>query len=162
MKSFTLAVVLEMFWVCSLANAASITLHVELGNHEYLLPPQAAWSFSSWDHSLVNSNDDIIPLTAIRLNTSNPDANLIKATLDKYREVDDVWTPNFMDSKSNTSYFPTDFLTMCSSLYPIYFGGRNRHPGPCGILRKSFRRQCSHERWENHYQRNHCPGSLLC
>ena len=103
MKSFTLAVVLEMFWVCSLANAASITLHVELGNHEYFLPPQAAWSFSSWDHSLVNSSDDIIPLTAIRLNTSNPDANLIKATLDKYQDVDDVWSPHYMVNKSNTS-----------------------------------------------------------
>lgn len=78
MKTFTLAVVLGMFGVCSLADAASISLHVELGNHEYFLPPQVAWSFSSWDHSLINSSDNLIPLTVIHLNTFNSDANLTK------------------------------------------------------------------------------------
>lgn len=125
MKSPTLAVVLGISCVCRLADAASISLHVELGNHEYFLPPQPAWSFSALDHLLVNSSDDLIPLTVICLNTSNPDASLIKATLDKYGEVDDVWTPHFMDSKPSMSYFPTDFLTMRSCLYPICFDGRN-------------------------------------
>lgn len=161
MKSPTLAVVLGISWVCSLADAASISLHVELGNHEYFLPPQPAWSFSAWDHSLLNSNDDLIPLTVICLNTSNPDASLIKSTLDKYREVDDVWTPHFMDSKPTMSYFLTDSLTMRSSLYPICFHGRDRHPGTCGILSGPFRQQCFHERWKNHCQRNNCPRSLL-
>ena len=110
MKSGLLAVLLGIPWLCRLANAASISLHVELGNHEYFLPPQAGWSFSGWNQSLVNSSDDMIPLTVIQLNTSEPDAVLIKKTLDKYQEVDDVWTPYFMDSKSNISFILTRLL----------------------------------------------------
>ena len=77
------ASVLGISWLCSLGNAATTSLHVELGNNEYFLPPQAASSFSGWDHSLMSSNDNMISLTVFRLNTSNPDASLIKATLVK-------------------------------------------------------------------------------
>lgn len=91
---------LAISWVCGLVGAASVSRHVQLGSHEYFLPPQPAWSFSEWEKSLVNSDEEFIPLTVVHLNSTNRGTESIKATLDKFRWADDVWTPAFTNGKS--------------------------------------------------------------
>lgn len=85
--------------ISRLIEAASISRHVQLGDHEYFLPPQAAWSFSGWHQSLLNSSDELIPLTVVHLNNSTPDPEHIQTTLEKYRKTDDVWTPDFTEGE---------------------------------------------------------------
>ncbi|BCR90953.1 uncharacterized protein ACHE_60839S [Aspergillus chevalieri] len=89
---------LAISWVCGLVGAASVSRHVQLGSHEYFLPPQPAWSFSEWEKSLVNSDEEFIPLTVVHLNSTNRGTESIKATLDKFRWADDVWTPAFTNA----------------------------------------------------------------
>lgn len=95
-----LVAVLAISWVCGLAGAASVSRHVQLGKYDYFLPPQPAWSFSGWEDVLVKSDEKLIPLMVVHLNSSSRSMNSIKPTLDKFRSVDDVWTPDFTERKS--------------------------------------------------------------
>lgn len=95
-----LVAVLMISWVCGLAGAASVSRHVQLGSHEYFLPPQPAWSFSGWKAGLVDSEEELIPLTVVHLNSTSQGAESIKATLDQFRWADDVWTPAFTNGRS--------------------------------------------------------------
>lgn len=92
-------VFLAISLIFGFVEAASVSRHVQLGNHEYFLPPQAAWSFSGWRQGLLNSSDELVPLTVVHLNNSTPDPEHIQTTLKKYQETDDVWTPEFTEGE---------------------------------------------------------------
>jgi len=116
-----LVAVLAISWVCGLAGADSVSRHVQLGSYEYFLPPQAAWSFSGWKQSLVSSDEELLPLTVVHLNSTSQGTESIKATLDKFRWTDDVWTPAFTHGKSMlTACAPSPIADIDIALYVQY------------------------------------------
>lgn len=116
-----LVVALAVSWVCGLAGAASVSRHVQLGSHEYFLPPQPAWSFSAWESGLVDSEEELIPLTVVHLNSTSQGTDSIKATLDKFRWADDVWTPAFTNGRPiQIARALSSIADVCLALYVQY------------------------------------------
>lgn len=48
----------------------------------------------------MGSEEELIPLTVVHLNSTSEGTESIKATLDKFRWADDVWTPAFTNGRS--------------------------------------------------------------
>lgn len=86
--------VLGIFYLAGV-SAASVSRQIQLGDHEYFVPPTAAWKLNSWDASV--SADEFTPLTVVKLNrTAN--AERVASALGEY-EKDDVWTKEFTQGK---------------------------------------------------------------
>ncbi|OJJ30139.1 hypothetical protein ASPWEDRAFT_176808 [Aspergillus wentii DTO 134E9] len=79
--------------LASSAVAASVSRQVELGKNDYFVSPEPAWNISPWT-PLLNSTEELIPLTVVHLNASGS-AQSVKAVLETYNQTDDVWTPDF-------------------------------------------------------------------
>jgi hypothetical protein len=75
----------------AVVSAASVSRQIQLGDHEYFVPPTAAWTLDSWDADA--DAEEFTPLTVVKLNgTAN--AERVAAALGEY-EKDDVWTKEF-------------------------------------------------------------------
>ncbi|RKL25637.1 hypothetical protein BFJ68_g268 [Fusarium oxysporum] len=91
--------VLGIFYLAGV-SAASVSRQIQLGDHEYFVPPTAAWKLNSWDASV--SADEFTPLTVVKLNqTAN--AERVASALGEY-EKDDVWTKEFTHDPSGTHH----------------------------------------------------------
>lgn len=87
--------VLGVFYLAGV-SAASVSRQIQLGDHEYFIPPTAAWKLDSWNASV---SDEFTPLTVVKLNqTAN--AERVASALETY-ENDDVWTKEFTQGESH-------------------------------------------------------------
>jgi hypothetical protein len=79
----------------AVASALSVSRQIQLGNHEYFVPPTASWKLESWDYN--TGTDEFVPLTVVHLNDT-VDAASVASALVEY-EKDDVWTTSFAEGK---------------------------------------------------------------
>ncbi|KAJ4251864.1 hypothetical protein NW762_011161 [Fusarium torreyae] len=82
---------LGIFYLATV-SASSVSRQIQLGKHEYFVPPTAAWKLDSWNTS-AECEDEFVPLTVVKLSES-ANAARVASALSKY-EKDDVWTPYF-------------------------------------------------------------------
>jgi hypothetical protein len=83
--------VLGIFYLAGV-SASSVSRQIQLGDHEYFVPPSPAWKLDSWNASADHA-DEFTPLTVVKLNqTAN--AEHVASALGEY-EKDDVWTKEF-------------------------------------------------------------------
>ncbi|KAH7262788.1 hypothetical protein BKA59DRAFT_505813 [Fusarium tricinctum] len=73
------------------AVSASVSRQIQLGKHEYFVPPTPAWKLDSWNVSA--EHDEFTPLTVVKLNGTANTAR-VSSALKEY-EDDDVWTKAF-------------------------------------------------------------------
>lgn len=78
------------------AVSASVSRQIQLGKHEYFVPPTPAWKLDSWNVSA--EHDEFTPLTVVKLNGTANVAR-VSSALKKY-EDDDVWTKAFAQGES--------------------------------------------------------------
>ncbi|KAK9438002.1 glutamyl-tRNA(Gln) amidotransferase [Metarhizium brunneum] len=80
----------------SIVSAKVVSRQIQLGQHEYFMPPSSSWKVPSWDSNLLQNAtvDEFVPITVMNLNGTKNDAN-IRAMLDKFNATDDVWTSSF-------------------------------------------------------------------
>ncbi|KAG5764035.1 hypothetical protein H9Q72_007882 [Fusarium xylarioides] len=112
-------------------SAASVSRQIQLGDHEYFVPPTAAWKLDSWNVSA--DADEFTPLTVVKFNgTAN--AERVASVLGEY-EKDDVWTKEF----TQALYVKTDQqLAFNSSKYnvsAVFTGKKSVHAGPYFVHR---------------------------
>ncbi|KAF5701595.1 glutamyl-tRNA(Gln) amidotransferase subunit A [Fusarium mundagurra] len=129
--SFSTLVVGIFCFVTLGVSAASVSRQIQLGDHEYFVPPTAAWTLDSWDAEV--GAEEFTPLTVVKLNgTAN--AERVASALGEY-EKDDVWTKEF----TQALYVKTDTeLAFNSSKYNVsaVFTGKESVPaGPYFVHR---------------------------
>ncbi|KAF4435586.1 Glutamyl-tRNA(Gln) amidotransferase subunit A [Fusarium acutatum] len=127
--SFSTLVVGIFYLAC--VSAASVSRQIQLGDHEYFVPPTAAWTLDSWDVSV--DAEEFTPLTVVGLNqTAN--AERVASVLGEYEE-DDVWTKEF----TQVLYVKSDTeLAFNSSKYnvsSVYTGQESVPAGPYFVHR---------------------------
>lgn len=101
MASMFNALVLLLLTVAT--DAFSVTKQVQLGDHDYFLPPAAAWSLTSWSRNATSSKDEYLPASVVHVNTSQVTAESLRTALEVYNTTDDVWTESF--TKGNLNYW---------------------------------------------------------
>ncbi|KAF4345754.1 glutamyl-tRNA(Gln) amidotransferase subunit A [Fusarium beomiforme] len=85
------SLLLGLFYLACV-SASSVSRQIQLGDHEYFVPPTPAWTLDSWNVSADHA-DEFTPLTVVKLNgTASEEA--IVSELGEY-EKDDVWTKEF-------------------------------------------------------------------
>ncbi|KAK7413375.1 hypothetical protein QQX98_007752 [Neonectria punicea] len=103
----------------SLASVLSISRQVQLGDHEYFVPPTAAWKLDSWDSDKTSNHDGFVPVTVVDLN-GTASASRVRSVLDKYDDVDDVWTSSFAQALYIQSEVETKNNEWIQDLAPKY------------------------------------------
>ncbi|KID65350.1 glutamyl-tRNA(Gln) amidotransferase, subunit A, partial [Metarhizium hybridum] len=109
----------------SIVSAKVVSRQIQLGQHEYFMPPSPSWKVPSWDSNwLQNATvDEFVPITVMNLNGTKNDAN-IRAMLDKFNATDDVWTSSFTLSKPATPVWLQIF--QLTSIQVLYIQSSNR------------------------------------
>lgn len=109
----------------SIVSAKVVSRQIQLGQHEYFMPPSASWKVPSWDSNLLQNAtvDEFVPITVMNLNGTKNDAN-IRAMLDKFNATDDVWTSSFTQSKPATALWLQIF--QLTSIQVLYIQSSNR------------------------------------
>lgn len=79
----------------AVASALSVSRQIQLGDHEYFVPPTASWKLESWVYK--NGTEEFVPLTVVHLNDT-VNAASVASVLVEY-EKDDVWTASFAEGK---------------------------------------------------------------
>ncbi|KAF5120173.1 Glutamyl-tRNA(Gln) amidotransferase subunit A [Metarhizium anisopliae] len=84
----------------SIVSSKVVSRQIQLGQHEYFMPPSSSWKVPSWDSNLLQNAtvDEFVPITVMNLNGTKNDAN-IRAMLDKFNATDDVWTSSFTQNR---------------------------------------------------------------
>ncbi|KAJ4033223.1 hypothetical protein NW761_012655 [Fusarium oxysporum] len=122
--------VLGIFYLAGV-SAASVSRQIQLGNHEYFVPPTAAWKLDSWDVSV--SADEFTPLTVVKLNqTAN--AERVASALGEY-EKDDVWTKEFTQALYINSDKELSFNSSKYNVSAVYTGKESVPAGPYFVHR---------------------------
>ncbi|RSL64801.1 hypothetical protein CEP54_004627 [Fusarium duplospermum] len=74
----------------AVASALSVSRQIQLGDHEYFVPPTVSWKLESWDYKAA---EEFVPLTVVHLNDT-VNAASVASVLVEYGK-DDVWTASF-------------------------------------------------------------------
>lgn len=82
------------------ASCNTVSTQVRLGETDYFLPPIVAWKLHNPKDHGISTDTDFMPLTVVQMNDTT-DSSAIRATLDRYRQQDDVWTPSFANGRSS-------------------------------------------------------------
>ncbi|KAF5543968.1 glutamyl-tRNA(Gln) amidotransferase subunit A [Fusarium mexicanum] len=112
-------------------SAASVSRQIQLGEHEYFVPPTVAWKLDSWNASA--DVDEFTPLTAVKLNeTAN--AERVASVLGEY-EKDDVWTKEFAQVLYVNSDKELAFNSSKYNVSAVYTGQESVPAGPYFVHR---------------------------
>ncbi|KAH7144798.1 amidase signature domain-containing protein [Fusarium sp. MPI-SDFR-AT-0072] len=122
--------VLGIFYLAGV-SAASVSRQIQLGDHEYFVPPTAAWKLDSWNASA--DADEFTPLTVVKLNqTAN--AERVASALGDY-EKDDVWTKEFTQALYIKSDKELAFNSSKYNVSTVYTGKESVPAGPYFVHR---------------------------
>ncbi|KAI5852048.1 glutamyl-tRNA amidotransferase, subunit A [Durotheca rogersii] len=120
MKPFTIRLSVLFVLRIGVDCAKIASRQINLGGHSYFLPPTKAWYFQSWRPGLIQSEDEFIPLTVTRVDSSNVTEEGLRATFAEYNTTDDVWTPDFTESIFMQSPVNGFSRLLASELQPQY------------------------------------------
>ncbi|KAI1063483.1 hypothetical protein LB506_012788 [Fusarium annulatum] len=121
--------VLGVFYLAGV-SAASVSRQIQLGDHEYFVPPTAAWKLDSWNASV---GDEFTPLTVVELNqTANVER--VASALETY-EKDDVWTKEFAQALYIKSDKELAFNSSKYNVSAVYTGQESVPAGPYFVHR---------------------------
>ncbi|KAI1409811.1 amidase signature domain-containing protein [Hypoxylon sp. FL1857] len=119
MKSFSSPSIVIL--LASLASCAqTVSKQVNLGANSYFIPPTKSWSFQSWNAESIQSQDEFLPLTVVRLKNTDVTVQDLRGIFEAYNATDDVWTPDFTESVFVQSPGSQFSGSLVGSLHPDY------------------------------------------
>ncbi|KAF4435214.1 Glutamyl-tRNA(Gln) amidotransferase subunit A [Fusarium austroafricanum] len=113
------------------ASASSVSRQIQLGDHEYFVPPNPTWKLDLWNTSAEHG--EFTPLTVVKLNqTANGER--VASALGEY-EKDDVWTKSFTQALYIKSDKDAKFKSDEYNVSAVYTGKESVPAGPYFVHR---------------------------